>query len=178
MKVAWTHHGPPRAQSIAVPPAPSLIDWYALDYDETNRRILYDDNAVVLLKAADLKKTCKTPDGVAPLPVRALAFDAPKIEIDDDRALALAEKDGDLAAAFERLGTSKGVQEHGLADKLGGIPQFLQDVVAVKGHRFVAQLDFDSISTSETWPDAGLMGCVYVFVRDDEKSGLAFWQYT
>ena len=147
----------------------------ALDGEATNEP---DDNAVVLLKAADLKKTCKAPDGVAPLPMRALAFDAPKIEIDDDRALALAEKDGDLAAAFERLGTSKGVQEHGLADKLGGIPQFLQEVVTVKGHRFVAQLDFDSISTSKTWPDAGLMGCVYVFVRDDEKSGLAFWQYT
>jgi hypothetical protein len=39
-------------------------------------------------------------------------------------------------------------------------------------------LDFDDLDVSQAWPDAGLMGFIYVFVREDEKSGLAFWQYT
>ncbi len=147
----------------------------ATDGEATNEP---DENAVVLLKAADFKKTCKTPDGVVALPMRALAIAPPMIEIDEESAHAIAEKDAELGAAFERLQTMKGVQDHGLADKLGGVPQFLQEVVPVKRHKFVAQLDFDSISTDKAWPDAGLSGCVYVFVSDDEKSALAFWQYT
>lgn len=147
----------------------------ALDGEATNEP---DDNAVVLLKAADFKKACKAPDGVPALAMRALDVEAPKFEIDEERAQRFAEADADLGAAFERLQTMKGMQDHGLCDKLGGLPQFLQEVVSVKRHTFVGQLDFDSISTSKEWPDAGLMGCVYVFVRDDEKSGFAFWQYT
>jgi hypothetical protein len=147
----------------------------ALDGEATNEE---DDNAVVLLSAADFKKTCTTPEGVPALPMRALDVAEPRIEIDEERAQAIAAKDVELGAAFERLQTMKGMQDHNLADKLGGLPQFLQDEAQIKRHKFVGQLDFDSIDTSKAWPDAGLMGCVYVFVSDDEKSGFAFWQYT
>jgi hypothetical protein len=136
-----------------------------------------EENAVVLLRAADFAKTCKTPDGAKPLPMRALAIAAPKYEIDEDRATALAAQDADLGAAFERLQTGKDIQDHDLCDKIGGVPQFLQGPVSPKGYRFVAQLDFDSIRTKE-WPDAGLMGCVYVFVSENEESAFAMWQYT
>lgn len=147
----------------------------ALDGEAANEE---DENAVVLLKTADWKKTCPAPSGVPSLPMRALEVEEAKLEIDETRAQALGEQDADLAAAFERLGSSKGMQKHGLSDKLGGAPQFLQNEVAMKRHVFVCQIDFDSIDTSKQWPDAGLMGCVYVFVREDESSGVAFWQYT
>jgi hypothetical protein len=148
----------------------------ALDGEATSEP---DENAVVLLRELrEFEKTCPAPEGLPVLPVRALAIDDPKIEIDEDRALRIAGKDADLGAAFERLQTMKGVQEHGLANKVGGLPEFLQGEAGIKGHKFVAQLDFDSISTSKAWPDAGLMGCVYVFVSDDEKKAMAFWQYT
>jgi hypothetical protein len=137
-----------------------------------------DDNAVVLLKAPDFQKTCPPPDGVLPLPARSLEIAAPKFEIDEDRATSLAQKDPDLGAAFERLHSDKGAQAADLSDKLGGLPAFLQEQLPMKNHKLVAQLDFDSISTSKTWPDAGLAGCVYVFVRNDEKGGVVFWQYT
>jgi hypothetical protein len=136
------------------------------------------DNAVVLLDRAAFKKSHAAPEGVPALSARALQIDAPKFEIDEDRAERFGASDPDLGAAFERLQTSKGMQSPGLCDKVGGLGVFLQEVVPAKGHKLVAQLDFDSIDTSKEWPDAGLAGCVYVFVRDDEKSGLAFWQYT
>ncbi len=147
----------------------------ALDGEATNEP---DDNAVVLLDRAAFKKSYPAPDNTPVLAARALVIDAPKIEIDEERAQRLGASDPDLGAAFERLQTSKGMQSPSLYDKLGGIPVFLQDVVPMKGHKLVAQLDFDSISTSKEWPDAGLAGCIYVFVRDDEKNGFAFWQYT
>jgi len=131
----------------------------------------------VLLKAADFKKTCPAPEGVPVLPVRELKLGAPKTEIDEDRAQALGARDPDLVAAFERL-SSKGMQKESLSTKRSGIPEFLQDVVTVKESTFVCQLDFDNLDVSKTWPDAGLMGCVYVFARKAPKEPLAFWQYT
>lgn len=147
----------------------------ALDGEATNEP---EENAVVLLKAADFKKSCPTPKGTPSLPVRALAIEPAKLEIDEERAGALAARDPELGAAIEKLGSTKGMQSDNLADKLGGVPLFLQEQVPVKKYVFVAQLDFDSIDTSKQWPDAGLMGCVYVFVREDESGAFAFWQYT
>ena len=147
----------------------------ALDGEAANEP---EENAVVLLRAADFKKSCPAPKDTPALPVRPIEIEAPKLEIDEDRASALAERDAELGAAIEKLGASKGMQADNLCDKLGGVPQFLQQDVPVKKHVFVAQLDFDGISTSKQWPDAGLMGCVYVFVAEDESSAFAFWQYT
>ena len=55
---------------------------------------------------------------------------------------------------------------------------FLQYQPMVKGHKFIAQLDIDQLDTRKEWPDAGLAGCVYVCVSDDETTARAFWQYT
>lgn len=137
-----------------------------------------DENAVVLLRSADFAKKGKTPTGVAELPVRPLTIAPSKIEIDETRAHALGEVDPDFLAAIEALQTSKGIQTDHLAQKVGGIPTFLQGESPLKGYTFVAQLDFDSIDVSKTWPDAGLSGCIYVFVKHDEKDAVAFWQYT
>src|SRR5688572_13942789 len=41
MKLTWQPYGAQRPTSIAVPPLPSLIDWYALDYDPHGKRVLY-----------------------------------------------------------------------------------------------------------------------------------------
>ena len=136
------------------------------------------ENAVVLLRAADFAKKGELPAGVPELPPRALVIDEAKIEIDEERAHDLGERDPEMLAALEALQTKKGMQKSNLAMKLGGIPQFLQDEIPVKGHTFVAQLDFDGIDVSKAWPDAGLAGCVYVFVKDDEKDAFAIWQYT
>jgi hypothetical protein len=56
------------------------------------------------------------------------------------------------------------VQPACLGSKLGGVPGFLQGAAEVKGHRFLCQLDFDDLDVAQTWPDAGLMGFIYVFV--------------
>ena len=147
----------------------------ALDGEATNEP---EENAVVLLDRAALSKSHAPPDGVPTLPVRPLRAEAPKIEIDEERAQELGASDPDLGAALERLGSAKGMQGMNVHDKLGGLPRFLQDEVPMKRHKLVAQLDFDQVPTSKEWPDAGLSGCIYVFVRDDEKSAVAFWQYT
>ncbi|MBL8912818.1 MAG: hypothetical protein JNM17_19150, partial [Archangium sp.] len=91
--------------------------------------------------------------------------------------VALGEKDATLAQVLEKFGTSKDVQESS-AQKRGGVPQFLQGEVEVKNWKFIAQLDFDALNVSKTWDEAGLAGCVYVFVKDDEKDAFAMWQYT
>jgi hypothetical protein len=135
-------------------------------------------NAVVLLKETDLAKTGAAPEGVPALPAKALELGAVRFEIDEDRALPLGESDPEMGAALERLQGAKVVQPTSLGSKLGGVPGFLQGAAEVKGHKFLCQLDFDDLDVSQAWPDAGLMGCIYVFVREDEKSGLAFWQYT
>jgi Domain of unknown function (DUF1963) len=137
-----------------------------------------DDNTVVLLKAGDFAKKGATPEGVPELPVRPITFEAAKIEIDETRAQPLAEKDALLGAAFEKLQSAKGMQEVHLAQKRGGVPRFLQGEVTLKNWKFIAQLDFDRIDVSKTWPEAGLAGCLYVFVKNDEKDAIAFWQYT
>jgi hypothetical protein len=137
-----------------------------------------EGNAVVLLKETDLAKTGEPPEGVPALPAKALELGAVRFEIDEDRALPLGESDPEMGAAVERLQTAKGVQPACLGSKLGGVPGFLQGAAEVKGHRFLCQLDFDDLDVAQTWPDAGLMGFIYVFVREDEKSGIAFWQYT
>jgi hypothetical protein len=41
MKLAWQPYGARTTPSIEVPPLPSLIDWYALDYDPHGKRVLY-----------------------------------------------------------------------------------------------------------------------------------------
>lgn len=136
-----------------------------------------DHNAVVLLKAGELVKTAATPKEVPELPARAITFEPLKVEIDERRALALGEKDPVLVQVLEKFGASKEVQEP-LAQKRGGVPQFLQGEVALAGWKLVAQLDFDQLDVSKAWPEAGLAGCVYVFVKDDEKDAFAMWQYT
>jgi hypothetical protein len=135
-------------------------------------------SAVVLLRAAELAKPGKAPDGVPILPARALTLAAAKLEIDEARVRPLARRDAEFAAAVERLAGGQGMQSPGLCSKRGGIPEFLQNDVPMKGHRFIAQIDFDDIDVSETWPESGLLGCLYIFVREDEKSGVAFWQAT
>ncbi len=147
----------------------------ALDGEAANEP---EENSVVLLKASDFKKTCAAPNKTPTLAMREITIEDAKIEIDEDRAEKIGSADSDLAAAFERLQSMKGMQKDNLATRLGGSPQFLQDIVTMKMHRFIAQLDFDSINTSKEWPDAGLMGCVYVFVNDPETEAVAFWQYT
>jgi hypothetical protein len=147
----------------------------AVDGDATDEHSR--GTVALLLKAADFKKTCPAPEGVAVLPMRPVRLKAEKTEIDDDRAQRLGAREPELAAAFERLRSMQGMQRQELATKLGGIPQFLQEVVPMPRFKFICQLDFDCISTP-AWPDAGLMGCVYVFVSDDEKTARAFWQYT
>ena len=147
----------------------------ALDGEATNEP---EENVVVLLDRAALAKMHEPPDGVPTLPMRPLRAEAPKIEIDEERAQALGASDPELGAALERLASAKGLQATNVHDKLGGLPGFLQGDVPMKGHKLVAQLDFDAIPTAKEWPDAALSGCVYVFVRDDEKSATAFWQYT
>ncbi|MFT3709812.1 MAG: hypothetical protein QM817_19455 [Archangium sp.] len=146
----------------------------ALDGEATTEE---DHNAVVLLKAADLAKTAKPPAGVAELPSQPITFSAMKVEIDEARAVALGEKDASLAQVLEKFGSSKDVQQPS-AQKRGGVPVFLQGEMKMKGWKFVAQLDFDSLNVSKTWPEAGLAGCVYVFVKNDEKDAFAVWQYT
>jgi hypothetical protein len=137
-----------------------------------------NENVVVLLRAADFDQECAPPEGVPLLAARPLSLASPAVEIDEDRAGRLAAMDPALGAAIERLPSMQGMQAQGLANKLGGIPEPLQGPVAVKRHRFVCQLDVDAIETSSAWPEAGLAGCIYVFVSDDEKKAKAFWQYT
>lgn len=137
-----------------------------------------DENAVVLLRKADFAKKGKTPDGVPVLPPRPLTIEASKAEIDETLAHALGDVDADFLAAIEAVQTSKGIQTDHLAQKVGGVPTFLQGEMELKGWTFVVQLDFDGIDVSKAWPSAGLSGCVYVFVKDDEKDALAIWQYT
>jgi hypothetical protein len=133
------------------------------------------ENAVVLLRARDLDKVCASNE--ASLTARALELEPAKIEIDDARVAAVVKKDRSLGVACEELRSMKTVQSEGLTTKLGGVPCFLQEDARPKGHRFVCQLDFDSIDI-KGWPDAGLAGCIYVFVREDESSACAFWQTT
>jgi hypothetical protein len=131
------------------------------------------ENAVVLLR--DLDHACASKE--AALPARALELEAAKIEIDDARVAAAVKKDRSLGVACEELRSAKGMQREDLTTKLGGVPQFLQEEQHPKKHRFVCQLDFDSIDV-KGWPSAGLSGCIYVFVHEDESSACAFWQTT
>src|SRR5450432_2458453 len=41
-RISWKHYGPERkASGVDAPPKPSLIDGYALDYDEALEKIVY-----------------------------------------------------------------------------------------------------------------------------------------
>ena len=137
-------------------------------------------NAVVLLTEKDFARAPidAAPDGVPVLPALTIDVAAPLREVDEEKAEALGAKDPALGEAFERYLAKAKVQKAGLASKLGGAPQMLQGEEISKKTRFVAQLDFDEIRLDKAWKDAGLAGCVYVTVKEDEKAGAAFWQYT
>jgi hypothetical protein len=134
---------------------------------------------VVLLDREDLERPglAQAPPGVPVLPERAIEVAAPRLEIDEDVVAKLADRDAAIGARFDELQASAPFQEGGIGSKLGGTHRFLQNGQAPKGSRFVAQLDVDALDLDE-WPDAGLVGRVYVFAASDEKSAFAVWQYT
>jgi hypothetical protein len=137
-----------------------------------------DECAVVLLSQADLAKPGSAPEGVEVPPSRSLIRANAKLEIDEAKALPFAQADPEVGAYLENLADKSDTQSPELASKLGGLPRFLQEDATPKRHVFVAQLDFEAFDADEIWPDAGLQGCIYVFVQEDEKGGLAFWQAT
>lgn len=136
-------------------------------------------NAVVLLDAKALKRAPAKapPKGVPVLAARELVVQAPLPEIDEAAVEALAARDPEMGAAFDRFQAKQKVQDANTWSKLGGAPAFVQGDDAPKGFQFVAQLDVETTDTDE-WEDAGLMGCVFVFAKGDGKKAVAFWQYT
>jgi uncharacterized protein YwqG len=100
------------------------------------------------------------------------------MEIDQAKALPLARANPQAGAFLDGLAGGHDMQAAELASKVGGLPHFLQEDATPKGHIFVAQLDFEAFDADKIWLDASLMGRLYVFVREDEKAGLAFWQAT
>jgi hypothetical protein len=136
-------------------------------------------NVVMMLSAADLKRTPpKTaPKGVLVLPVREILVKPALVEIDESAVEALAERDPEMGAAFDRYQAKQKVQESSLGSKLGGAAWLLQGGELPSNARFIAQLDVDDLDV-DPWEDAGLMGCIYVFTGPEEKKAAAFWQYT
>ena len=136
-----------------------------------------DHNAAILLTAAELAgPETPAPEGVAVMPPRAIAIEAPRAEIDEARTAPLVDRDLGLAAALDALQASgDGMQEGNLSDKRGGLPAWVQHADR-DAAGFLLQLDFDRIRLDDAWEDAGLSGCVFVFVDGDRAT--ASWQYT
>jgi predicted DNA-binding WGR domain protein len=134
------------------------------------------NNAALLLKKGAFSKApTPTPEGASALKVRPMTLAKPQLEIDEEETESLSAADPDFAEALERFHESSKVQDASLYSKLGGLPLSVQSDVGREG--FLFQLDFDTLSSLE-WPDAGLFGCLYVFVDSSEKSATAMWQYT
>jgi hypothetical protein len=137
-----------------------------------------EHNVALLLTAAELAgPETAAPDGVPVMPPRAIAIAAPGGEIDEARMAPLVDRDLSLASALDALQASgDGLQEGHLSDKRGGLPAWVQSPER-DADGFVLQLDFDRIRLDDAWDDAGLAGCLFVFV-DGEGRATAFWQYT
>ncbi len=137
-------------------------------------------NRVVLLTAADLRKAPPPalPPDVPLLPQRLITVEAERPEINEGLVEGLADRDPAMSAAFDRFQAKAKVQKP-VYSRVGGAPLWLQeDATPRKYPRFVAQLDFDTLSLGGAWEEAGLMGAVFVFASDDETKAIAFWQYT
>jgi len=136
------------------------------------------NNCAILLTAEQLAgPETAAPDDVAVMPPRPIAMEAPLGEIDEARMAPLIDRDISLSGALDALQASgDGLQEGNLSDKRGGLPAWVQHPARETGAGFVCQLDFDRISLDESWEDAGLSGCVFVFVEDGKAT--SFWQYT
>jgi len=132
------------------------------------------NNVALLLRAADWRAKPGAPPDVPSLPPRALTLARPRPEIDEARVRALAAEDPAMTAAFDAFQRRARVQT-ATASKRGGSPLFLQGEEQRAQYTFFAQLDLDGVPEAAKW---GLAGCVYVFVSDDEKRALAFWQST
>ena len=136
-------------------------------------------NHVVLLTAAELAKAppSSASEHVPVLEPTLITIKEPRPEIHEELVDRLAERDAAMGAAFDRFQEKAKVGERA-SSKIGGAPKWVQDDATPKNCRFVAQLDFDSLDLRDEWDDAGLNGVIFVFVSDDEKKGIAFWQYT
>lgn len=135
-----------------------------------------DFNVAVRLSPEQLAgPETELPDGVPELEARAIAIGAAEIELDDKRLGSLSDRDPELAAIIESLAARCASASD--SQKLGGLPSWVQgpdDELDV----FVGQIDFDMISLGGEWEDAGLFGCMYIFIDPEDGETLVSWQYT
>ena len=115
------------------------------------------------------------PEGVPEMEPRPIQIGDRVLELDESRLRDFSERDPELAGIVDdlaaRCASPSGFQ------KLGGRPSWVQgpdDELAV----FVGQLDFDDIHLEGDWEDAGLFGCLYVFIDPETGETLVSWQYT
>jgi hypothetical protein len=140
-----------------------------------------EDGTVALLlsqKQWSTAPVAKAPGDVPVLGVRPLTRGKARYEVIESKAQRLAEGDPEMGAAIDRLQASSKVHAEPPLSKVGGEPVFLQDDDPGDGLRFVGQLDFDDIALEGAWEEAGLCGCLYLFVSEDEREVHAMWQYT